>query len=672
MAKNDYSSNIFTEVQKHYKTWTQDMEHRLTRKNGWNDITDAYWGKLPDDWPYLARVVDPRIRTSIIEKTSRLLNSKLRGRLVPREGTDVIKARINNALLDYQWDAAQDGGSMLEKYSTMDQDTRLYGSKFALVKWRYEEDDEGNVLFNGNEFQPLDIRDCGIDPTADNIKNAKWFQHRSWVKYEDLEKTNDAYVGLAKYKNLDILKEKMKQSQNRRDSAYTNRLLTLKGLPDRVGEDDSFPVIEIVTEYRVDRWITFAPKFGVCIRDIPNPYIHKKIPVVQLKYYSLQGDPLGESEVEPVLPLWRAIQFVVCGFIDNINIHMRPPLKILDGAARIETIVFAPEAQWLVDRVDAVTEHQSNGEAVRNFQATYAALVSAFNVAMGDISQGVSSIDPTSSKKTATEIKRTAYQQNMRDQKNQQALSDCITDMMMMWVSNNKQFLFRDEKQHEYLLRIIGKENFEYFKKAGLHEMELPDQSAEVISDIINMQGGNVKDEDIEMMIEAGSIPKYPVFDNPDERNPEKLSWKPKMRLNEMGDAAEIIIVPEDLDGLYDYVPSIRSMQSGAEEELANARMKAFEMIMMPQVQNMLMQSGKQTDIYTLLSAIFEDIGLKDAERFFTDAKPLNQNHEQTQPLQLPAELQAQISSEDQMMGNEEMIGKEIGMDQQMPQAQII
>lgn len=665
MAQKEYKSKAYDEVNKHYTTWTEDMEHRMSRKNGWNDVTDAYWGKLPNDWPYLARVVDPRIRTSIIEKTSRLLNSKLKGRLTPREGTDVIKARINNALLDYQWDAAQDGGSMLDKYSTMDQDTRLYGSKFSMVKWKYEEDDDGQAIFNGNEFEPLDIRDCGIDPTADNIKNAKWFQHRAWVKYEDLENTNDSYAGLPKYKNLDILQDRMKQSQDRRDTAYSNRLLTLKGLPDRVGGDDSFPVIEIVTEYRVDRWITVAPKFGVCIRDIPNPYIHRKIPVVQLKYYSIQGDPFGESEVEPVLPLWRAIQFIVCGYLDNINMHMRPPLKILDGAARIETIVFAPEAQWLVDRVDAVTEHTSNGEAVRNFQTTYSALVSAFNVAMGDVSQGVSSIDPMSSKKTATEIKKTSAQQNTRDQKNQQALSDCITDMMMMWVSNNKQFLFRDKNQHEYLLRIIGKENFEYFKKAGLDEMELPEESAMMIADIINIQGGNVQDADIETMVDAGSVPKYPVFDDPDERDPEKLAWKPKMEVNEMGDAASLTIVPDDLDGLYDYIPSIRSMQSGADEELANARQKAFEMMMMPQVQQMLAMNGKQTDVYTLLSAIFEDSGLRDSERFFTDIQN-SPSMEQPQQQQLPP------GPEQPMLGQEEMMMQDPGMMQQMPQAQVV
>ena len=120
------------QINQHYRMWTEDNEKRWTRRFGFNAVTDAYLGKLPSDWPYSSKVVDPRIRTSLTEKNARLLNGKLRGRLVPREGGDVLKARINNALLDFQWDNANYGGSMLSKWATMDMDARLYASKFAL------------------------------------------------------------------------------------------------------------------------------------------------------------------------------------------------------------------------------------------------------------------------------------------------------------------------------------------------------------------------------------------------------------------------------------------------------------------------------------------------------------------------------------------------------------
>lgn len=593
----------------HYQDWTEDNERRMLRKNGWNDITDAYWGKLPDDWPYTSRVVDPRIRTSIIEKNARLLNSKLRGRLVPREGGDILNARINNAILDYQWDNANYGGTMLSKWSMMDQDTRLYASKFGLVSWRVTKDKDGKLTFEGNEFNPLDIRDCGIDFGARNIRDAKWFQHRQWVRVEDLEKANKNKDGIEVYPGLSKLIEAMRDGQDRRDTAYLSRIKQLKGLTDRLGEDDSFPVVEMVTEYRMDRWITFSPKHSIILRDIPNPYWHQRIPIVQLCYYPLNDDPIGESEVEPVLPIWRAIQAVVCGFIDNMNLHIRPPLKIVEGSARIETIVYGPEAQWLMDRPDAVTEMQGSGEALRYFETTYSALVSAFNSAMGDISQGISAVDPFNPQKTATEVRQSARQQNVRDQSNQIKLAEALEDMMSMWLSNNRQFLFADPKKHEHVLRVVGSEEFEYFKRSGMDQMILPEESAQEIAAIISQTQGNVSDEDINQMVEAGKVPRFPVK--------TKDGFKPKMRISELGDEADISVVPEDTEGNYDYIADVKSMASGADQELRDGQQRTVMMITNPAILQLLQAEGVKPKIKDLLINILENEGNKDAARYF-------------------------------------------------------
>lgn len=617
--------SIIQECEMHYNSWKEDNDKRRTRKNGWDAVTDAYWGKLPKDWPYTSKVVDPRIRTSLNEKNARLLNAKLRGRLVPREGGDVLKARINNALLDFQWDNASEGGSMLSKWAAMDIDSRLYGSKFALVTWKYEERN-GKVLFDGNEFKPLDIRNCGIDPTATNIKNAKWFQLQEWVKVSDLEKANKTANG-EKYPGLNKLKAMVEENgwvnQDRRDTEYVSQLLSNKGLTDRTGEDKSFPVVKLVTEYRKDRWITFCPRYHVVLRDIENPYEHGKIPIVQLKYYPLSDDPLGESEVEPVIPLWKAINATLCGYLDNMNIHMRPPLKILNGQATIETIVWGAEAQWLVDRVDAVTEMQSNGEAMRYFQTTYSALVSAFNTALGDMSQGVSNIDPFNPQKTATEVKQSSRQQNVRDQSNQMYLGEAIADMMMMWLRNNRQFLFLNQKKQEYILRILGDEMFSYFKRAGLDEMEVTPEGMQMLGDVIQQQEGNVSDDDLMQLYESAKTPKYPVFKNPQEKNPEKLEYKAKMTVNDMGDGAELSLIPEDLDGSYDYIADVQSMQSGASEELRKAQQEAIvSLTTNPVVLQLLQSQGVTPQIKELLIDSFNQSGLKDAEKYFQAQQP--------------------------------------------------
>jgi hypothetical protein len=616
---------ILAEVQQHYQEWTEDRDIRMTRENGWDDILDAYFGRLPDNWPYLSQVVDPRLRTTIIEKKARLTNSKLRGRLVPREGADIVTARINNALLDFQWDNAQDGGSMNHKWGLMDQDTRLFGSDFGLATWKYCEyqDDNGEtkVEFNGNEFKPLDVRNVGLTH-GDNVRNAKWVQVSDWVTFEELENENEMPDD-PKYPGLAELKGKLTGStQDRRDANYISRIKSLKGLDDRLGQDKAFPVIEVVTEYRKDRWITFSPKHNVLLRDISNPYKHGKIPIVQLKYFPLSDDPWGESEVESVLPLWRAIQATINGFLDTMNIHMKPPLKIIEGLARMETIEWGPEAQWIINQENAVTEHVGSGEPLRYFQTTYSSLVAAFNTAMGDSSQGIGGVDPFNPNKTATEINKQAAQQNVRDQDNQNALSDALKDMMSMWLSNNQQFLFANPDMSEYILKIIGEKDFAFFKRAGMSDMVLDNESSQTIADAILAQNGDVNDLQMQELMNAAYTPAYPVVENPGEKDVEKLRIKPKMKIDDTGTEAEISMVPEDLNGTFNYVPDVKSMGAGADQEMQEARKQATDLLFNNQnVLALLQQEGKQPNASEILTEIFESSGTRDASRFFTDIK---------------------------------------------------
>jgi hypothetical protein len=619
---------VLLEVMSHWTDWTNDRDLRMDRKYGWDDITDAYYGQLPDDWPFTSRTTDPRIRTSLIEKNARLVNGKLRGRLVPREAGDVITARINNAKLDFDWDNANEGGSMLVKLSVCDIDTRLYQSKFGLAKWKVDYDEDGKITFEGNEFTPLDIRDCGMDYSASHIKSAKWFQYQSWEFVEDLENQTGP-DGKQLFKNLGKIKKAIMDRKTEtglvsstRDTQYSSRMKTIKGLEDRTGKDMAFPQVLVVHELREDEWIDFCPEHNEIIRRIDNPYAHGKIPVAQLRYYPIQDDPLGESEVESVIPLWRAIQATLCAYMDEVILKMRPPLKILEGSVRLETIVYNPEAQWLMNRVDAVTEMQSNGEAVRYFETTYSALVSAFNSAMGMMSQGTSGIDQFQPDKTATEVREVVKQQNARDEKNQTDLAEFIKDIMMFWLSNNKQFLFSDPTKKEHVMRIVGADNFAYFKQAGMDSMILSPEATQMIGDIIE-QNPNTTDAEIQQMIDAGSLPKYPVITNPEEKDVSKYEMKPKMKVNETGDIAEIYAIEDDFNGIYDYIADVKSMAMGAASEMIQGRQVAFQdLTSNPLVLQLLQAEGYRPKVKELLVSRFEDLGMKDAERFFEKLQP--------------------------------------------------
>ena len=628
--QNTYDSKTRRDVEKlheymtFYRHWDEDNEIRRTRKNGWDDITRAYYGELPADWPYISRVTDPRIRTSIIEKDARLLNKKPKGKVIPRNDSKAMNAAINNAILSLQWDNANNGGSMHEKLLISSQDARMYQSKFALVFWKEAVNDKGEVTFSGNEMKPLDIRDCGMDANATHVRDAKRFQHREWVYIDDLEKDN-SIAGKTLWKNLRKIKGFMKDKKfepyyvsasDRRDNERSSAVLGIKGLEDRAGQDSAYPMLLLVHEYREDRWISFAPRYGQIVRDIPNPYKHGKIPVAQLRYYPIQDEALGESEVESVLPLWKAIQATVCGYLDEMILKMRPPLKVVEGRARIETLEYGPEAQWLVDDPDAVTEMRSTGEAQRWFQTTYAALVSAFNTAMGDLSQNVSSVEMFSSEKTATEIKQTAKQQNARDQRNQNELSDFIKDIMIMWIANNRQFMFSDPKKRQEIVKLVGMDQYEEFERMGLADKNLPDETLGQLANITSSFGDKLSEAEIGAMYEEASIPANPISLNP-EAPLEEQNIVPKLDIDQKTDTASLYVEPQDFDGDFDFVVDVKSMEAGSSYEFVQARQMALNMLKDQGTQQMLMQEGWMPKIKDIIVSTLNEGGFNDSQKYF-------------------------------------------------------
>lgn len=608
------------------------MDTRKNRRNGWDSVINAYMNKLPGNWPYTAVVTDPRIRTTILEKTARLLNTKLKGRLVPREGGDVIKAKINNALLDFQWDQAVEGGSMIEKIAQMDQIARLFGSAFAMPYWKYDyktSKGETEVFFEGNEFKVIDPRDIFVDPTCLHVRSANWVQIREFTDLMTIQIEHERAGENSRWKNLNALKKALEEDRygNRRDSEYYSQVKSNRGLEDRMGTDPAFPTFEMVTEWRRDRRVMFAPKYGIKLKDEPNPYEHMKIPVVQLRYYPIPDDVWGESEVEGVMPIQRAINAILCGFIDEMNLKMRPPLKIAASGVRMETIEYGPQARWIMNNpATDVIEMAGGGDSVRNFNSSYSALVAAFNTAMGETSLGVSNVGNFQKDKTATEVRKLENQQNHRDQYNQLYLSQMLKDTMMMWLTNNKQFLLSDPDKHQYILRIVGKEKIKRFAKALPSEDYIPAEAMRAISEYI-IENPKASNREIDVMAQSLTIPESAVVANPEETDPAKYDIKPKFEVDDDGDTGVLYIEPEDLEGVYDYIPDVESMAAGANQEMQKAKQEALETVLNPAVQQMLQLQGETVKLKELLVDRLEDAGYADAAGLFESIQGgLNEN----------------------------------------------
>lgn len=606
----------FTESIRHYNMAKEDLDTRMT---DWNRKDELFRSHINEaGWPYSAQVFDPRTFTFIFEKSSRLMANKLRGKMLPREGGDSLGAAINNSLLEFQWDDSEriDGRDMLAKWSQMDQNTRKYGASFAFTPWHWEErkfKGKKGVYFDGPDFIPWNNRDVLHNPSYSFIKN--WIQLRSWTTLDELQRTNNASRGKAIYKNLDIIRtslgDKGSGGGDQRSVEWQSRNLSIKNLQDYLGRDETFKTFEMITEYREDRWVTFAPKYGVILRDIPNPYDHGRIPVVQLKYYPVDEDIYGLSEIEPVEKLQKAINALVNQYLDAINMSLYTPLKVRTSAVQMHTLQFGPGKKWLMnDPSSDVVPYEHSALGVTEFVSTYRFLVGALQEGVGENSAGTSGLVPGSGDRTATEIRESTLQRNSRDNFNQMFLSSAIKDQMMLWHMMNKQLMFDDKNKHR-VIRIVGSDATTFFEEAGMAAEGL-DQDA-----IDQLTSPEMEEVITQPDFDVGSFvkPLFPV--STPEGDVPKFSTD--------GGSGQLIIEPEDVSGNYDYIPDVKSMSIPDPAQI-QALTQMLNEAKDPAAIQLRAQQGMTIKIDQLEKDLFELLGLKDAGKYY---QKLTQNETQ-------------------------------------------
>ena len=607
---------LFTDVNSHYEMSEEDLH---VRRDTFNTADELFRSHIDEsNWPYSSLIFIPTIFTSIFEKTSRLIGNKPKGRLIPREGGDVLGAKINNEILSFQWDDARriDGMPMVAKWAIMDMNARKYGASFALVPWHYERklvkeaEDKGmptfksKPWFDGPGLEVLLNRDSLHNPSYSTIKN--WFQVRKYQTLVELLGVNDVARGAPIYKNLEKLREMLKKDAkvtDTRETNYQSRNKSMKGLNDFLGRDETNRVIEVVTEYRDNRWITFAPKHGLILRDIENPYNHQEIPIVHLRYYPIDDDIYGIPEWEPVEKLQKAQNAISSQYIDAVNVELNPIIGVDSTRVRMHTLQFTPRAKWITTgdpRTAVVKMDFSAPNSVGQYRNVFSLLKGEMSEALGETSANTSQLNTFGNNKTATEIKDLSAQRLARDNFNQLFLSEAIKRQMCLWYSMNKQFFF-DEGDQSKIIRIVGKDAISYFRETGLDQEGL---SEDTMNDIQGAEQMGVQVDEMDYM-----QPIYPVDTD--------TGVVPKMKLSSDGQFAELHATPSDMEGDYDYIADIESMQPPNNEQIIAAKKEAISLAIDPNAQAVLQSEGKKTKLSELMEDYFEQLGFKDAAKYF-------------------------------------------------------
>jgi len=591
---NKSEQKTFDEVSTHYHLARNDLDSRIGRKNGFDDADKLYFGVLPDDWPFQAKIFDKRLQTVVNEKDARLIGGKPKGRFLGREGSDEIGAFVFNELYNFQWDdLSRVGLPLIVRWALMSQQARRYGISFAVCKWLHKERNSKEI-FDGPDFKVIYGRDALPNPAYSEVKN--WFQYREWVTLVDLETQNDTSPSInSKWKNLEKIREIFSQTEtvgkgDSRSASYTIKAKTLRGITDSMGQDPVFRVFEIIHELREDHWITFAPRLGIILRDISNPYNHSEIPVIALRYNPILDDLYGVSEMESGSDNQRAINALLCADIDAIVTDLYPPLMINPAGVKMHTIEFKSDAKWLMTRPGQdVQRMQTSTPGVREFVDAYALLVASLNNTLGETTAGFSSLQPLGEEKTATEVRETAITRNVRDNYNQIMLAEALKKQAYFWLEMDKQFLFKNPQQQVKVIRIVGRDAVTFFQSLGMNKYQT-DELGNILPD-----GG----------------PKFPVTLADGTIIPQ---FEPSIA----GQQGDLYVTKKDLSGIYDFIPDVESMQVASEQQMEAKLNIALQLLTNSTIVQLMAAEGKKPRVTELLIKLLETTRvIKNAEQYF-------------------------------------------------------
>jgi hypothetical protein len=135
-----------------------------------------------------------------------------------------------------------------------------------------------------------------------------------------------------------------------------------------------------------------------------------------------------------------------------------------------------------------------------------------------------------------------------------------------------------------------------------------------------------------------------------------------------------LCVIPEDLDGNYDYIADVKSMSAGADHDQAEGIQSAIDgLTTNPVILQMLQAEGVKPKIKDLLVANFENKGLGDAERFFEKSAPPQMpgqpGQDPNMPPQMTPDQQAMNTPLNPMHPDEmaQQMPQDPSMGQQMP-----
>jgi hypothetical protein len=484
MAKKQDEAEVINQVQEQYRLAKRYLDPVHQRMNSQEEMYRTYLDA--NSYPHNARVFDPRVFRVIETITPRMVASEPTGSFYPQEQGDMGVAEILNTKLKYDWRKA----NMFEKQVRFIKSGLIFGTAFGRnfydfrektkkrmipvdvngkMFWSPKNQETVNVtVYDGPNFEPLNIYDCFPDPNATSLEDMRWFIYRRFRTLQELKEQNET-KGTDYYKNLDKLEQMLdaKNDQNRGASAvggtdmqYREHRRMMLSTNELHGQDASNPEIVTLVCYSNDKWVEIAPEYDLLLREIDNPYFHGELPIDYWVDYPYPGELYGMGEVEPIDRIQRAINAVLNQRLDNVQLTLRNMWIVgKNGGVDMHTLVSAPGNVVTADDINQVKPMEVPDVTGAQFVNTMNYLTSALQNGSGitDYTQGVDDTR-SSANSTATGIRLIQQEANAQFKLKIQLYNH----MVVQRIANQWKDLTIQYTTEKQLLRIIGEKDIDY------------------------------------------------------------------------------------------------------------------------------------------------------------------------------------------------------------------
>lgn len=476
------------EIMEQFKLSKLFLDPIHQRMNEQEELYRSYIDK--NRYPHNARVFDPRIFRVIETITPRMVANEPTGSFYPQEHGDLVTTEIFNALIKYDWRRAD----MFPKLVKFVKAMLIFGTAFGRTYWDFREETRKQMVpkevngrmvwsmseteeidvtvFDGPNFEVLNIYDCFTDPNATDRHDMRWFIYRRFVTLDELERENETR-GVAYYKNLDKLRDMYegKQKQTKGDMVGTTEDLQFRehrramlNNQEFLGKDESNPDIVVLRRFTKDGWCDVCPEYGnLVILEVENPYFHSDMPIIYGVDYPYPGELYGMGEIEPLDRIQRAINAVLNQRLDNVQLNLNTMWKVKKtGGVDMHTLVSAPGNIVTMDDMDAVEPIVTPDVTGSTFVQTMNYLTSALQNGSGitDYTIGIDN-ESNVANKTATGTRLIQQEANAQFKLKIQLFNH----MVIQPIANHWKDLRIQFTTEEQQLRILGRDQVAYLRE---------------------------------------------------------------------------------------------------------------------------------------------------------------------------------------------------------------